>query len=116
MNTLILKIYENTKDKHSLEQSIKALDFENEKHFEIEITANNDFDKTKSSIFPDGFLYFPFIISYYKEEKKHDEPDIQNTIKILNKLWSNGIPAIAASDYEERLPERGGYNSKNVPW
>ena len=43
--TQILKIYANAKDKHSLEQSIKTLDFENEKNFEIEVTGSNTYEK-----------------------------------------------------------------------
>jgi hypothetical protein len=36
--------------------------------------------------------------------------------KILTWLWSQKIPAVAASDYEDQLPNNGGYKSPLIPW
>lgn len=82
----------------------------------IDINANDEYDKEKEKEFPDGFLYFPFSI----------EIDIQNDIRIedaarevsclLKYLWENNYAAVAACDFEDQLPEKGGYKSKNIPW
>ena len=36
--------------------------------------------------------------------------------RLLQLLWENGIPAVAAADYEDELPEGGGGKSRAVPW
>ena len=36
--------------------------------------------------------------------------------RLLNRLWSQGLPAVAACDYENELPRAGGYNNRSVPW
>ena len=36
--------------------------------------------------------------------------------RLLPLLWERGIPAVAACDYEDELPEKGGYKSRAVPW
>jgi hypothetical protein len=116
MNNLIIKIYVNINDKQELEQLVEKLNLKNKKYFEIDIEKNNDFSEEKSKEFPDGFMYFPFIISYYNNSNLYTDEDVNNSKIIIEKLWKNNIPAIAASDYEDKLPENGGYKSKNVPW
>ena len=116
MNELIIKVFINIDDKQELEKLVEKIDLKNKQYFELDILKNPDFNERIAKIFPDGFLHFPYIIEYYKSEKVFDDKDINNSRTILETLWEKNIPAIAASDYEEKLPENGGYKSKKVPW
>ncbi|GHU86771.1 hypothetical protein FACS189476_00650 [Spirochaetia bacterium] len=115
MNELIVKIFVKIISLEELQNIINSINFRNKYSFEIDILKNNDFDESKSKEYPDGFLYFPFVIEYFSNEIFNDA-DIYNTKIILEKLWENNFPAIAACDYENKLPENGGYNSHNIPW
>lgn len=79
----------------------------------VEILKNLDFDSVKRQEFPDGFPYFQHRIEIFPVETK--EIPLANQISlvsmILNRLWSNRIPAVAACDYEDSLPNSGGYTS-----
>lgn len=80
----------------------------------IYVSNNSDNNLEKSKQFPDGFLYFKYIIDIESEEEIEKDFIIIN--KILDFFWKQNIPAIASYDHEELLKERGGYNNRNVPW
>jgi hypothetical protein len=115
MNTITVKIFVNTASKIDLETLIKNLNFQNDHSFEVDIVKNSDFNASKSKEFPDGFLFFPLLVEYYSGGKS-ETADISNTTVILEELWRNNIPAVASCDYEDKLPENGGYKCKNIPW
>jgi hypothetical protein len=115
MNNLTVKFFVGGTSKQKLEALIESLDFENENSFEIDIVKNSDFNESESKKFPDGFLSFPFLIEYYSNGEVKTA-DIFNATVILEELWKNNIPAIASCDFEDKLPENGGYKSKNIPW
>lgn len=85
---------------------------------EIEFLKNLDYDPVNSQQFPDGFLHFQQRIEIFPDE--HKLVSLENQFKlvsmILEILWSQGVPAVAACDYEDKLPNNGGYNSNNIPW
>jgi hypothetical protein len=85
---------------------------------EIEFLNNLDYDPISSQQFPDGFLHFQQRIEIFPDESKSVslENQIELVSMILKILWSQDIPAIAACDYEENLPNNGGYKSNRVPW
>ena len=56
---------------------------------------------------PSGFLYFPYRVE--AGPKRAVE-------RLLPLLWDRGIPAVASCDYEDELPEKGGYKSRAIPW
>src|SRR3954464_9696066 len=68
---------------------------------------SHDRDAIRAREFPDGWLFFRHNVEV--ERRAHVAP-------LLRLLWGNGIPAVAACDYEEELPEGGGSKSRNVPW
>jgi hypothetical protein len=82
----------------------------------LELRKSKDFDKIKLEEYPDGFIYFPFIIEIYSDDDVEigSAPEIVG--KILKYLWAERIAAIASCDFENLLPENGGYKSKNVTW
>ena len=85
---------------------------------EIEVVKNLDFDPVARPQFPDGFLHFRQRIEIFPEESKTPSQENQVTLVslILEHLWARGVPAVAACDYEDKLPHGGGYNSTETPW
>jgi hypothetical protein len=74
---------------------------------ELDVDHSHERDPIAARRFPDGWLYFRYHVEV--ERREHVAP-------LLRLLWDNGIPAVAACDYEDELPERGGGKSRNVPW
>jgi hypothetical protein len=86
-------------------------------HFDIDFNINEDFDYEESLLFPDGFLYFKYYLDIFFSPNIEDGHIIISMISdLLVWLWENSYPAVAACDYEDLLPEKGGYGSPNIPW
>lgn len=82
---------------------------------EVEVLKNEDYDSNRRRQFPGGFVYFRYTLDLYMT----DAPVTRKaavTARLLENLWSWGYPAVAACAYEDRLPERGGYKSRAIPW
>lgn len=116
MNNLIARFNVNIASKEDLELLLSNIQFKSTGTFELDIMKNVEYDNEKSKEFPDGFLYFKYTVEYYKNENTVDEYDIQNSESILKILWENDIPAIIICNFEDKLSEKGGYKSKNIPW
>ena len=84
-------------------------------HCEMEVIKNEDYDSNRRKRFPDGFVYFRYIIDLYMPEATRSE-QINLVRQLLEYLWDSGFPAVAASAFEAQLPEHGGYKSPNIPW
>jgi len=82
---------------------------------EVVVVKNEDYDTHRRVQFPQGFLYFRYYIDLYMPE---DGRKTQAALvgALLQELWDLGIPAVAASPFEDLLPERGGYKSRAIPW
>ena len=74
-------------------------------HFDVE--RADEHDPVRAREWPGGFLYFPYRVE--AGPKRAVE-------RLLPLLWDRGIPAVAACDYEDELPEKGGYKSRAIPW
>jgi len=82
---------------------------------EMDVQLNEEFDEKRRAEFPDGFLYFRYVVEMYTSPG--EEAQCRHLVaKIVGYFWSNTIPCVAACDYEDELPNRGGYNSTAVPW
>jgi len=82
---------------------------------EAGIVMNEDYDPNRRRQFPEGFIYFRYYIDLYIDDSaKIDRAEVVSNV--LEGLWDWGFPAVAACDYEERLPHSGGYRSRAVPW
>jgi hypothetical protein len=82
---------------------------------EIDVQRNDEFDETGRIEFPDGFLSFRLLVELYTGDLTN--PGCAPTAgRILEYLWAEGFPAVAACDYEDRLPNGGGYKSAAIPW
>jgi hypothetical protein len=84
-------------------------------HCEMEVLKNDEYDSKRRQSFPDGFLYFRYIIDLYMP----DEPikaQVKLVSQLLEYLWDSGFPAVAACAFEAQLPHHGGYKSRRIPW
>jgi len=73
----------------------------------LDAERNDDYDEAAAREFPSGFLRFRYRIEI-------DSRDVVE--RLLPLLWERGVPAVAACDYEDELPEKGGFKSRAVPW
>ncbi|MCH8290755.1 1,4-dihydroxy-6-naphthoate synthase [Candidatus Poribacteria bacterium] len=83
---------------------------------EIDVRKNEDFDDIRRKEFPDGFLYFRYYMDVEVLTGQQRESQVELISNLLKHLWSLGFPAIASCDFEAELPQRGGYQSRSVPW
>jgi hypothetical protein len=84
--------------------------------FKIDFEESDDFDKEMSKSFPDGFLHFRFSLGVFPLSENLNKDHIAALSAFLEMLWANGIPAVAACDYEHLLSKRGGYKDSSLPW
>ena len=83
--------------------------------FSIGVSKNDEYDEEKAKKFPDGFLYFPIQLEI--DINSDDEVKSSSIInKILKFLWDNDYSAVASCKFEQLLYEKGGYNSRIIPW
>ncbi len=85
-------------------------------YFELFVDKNVDFDPRKITEFPDGFLFFKWILNIEPDESKGVAEYMKSISRLLEILWQLKIPAIAACDFETSLPYHGGYKQKAIPW
>lgn len=88
---------------------------EDEMLLQVEVVANEDYDTRRARQFPDGFIYFRYMLDLYMNAAPVTRKAAITT-RLLTHLWEWGYPAVAACAYEDRLPERGGYKSRAIPW
>lgn len=85
--------------------------------FDVSIISNDEFDILKQREFPDGFLYFNHLIDIGFLDDLSLDFAVTVVTKILHWLWhEKKVAAVASCDYEDLLPQNGGYKSKNIPW
>jgi hypothetical protein len=82
----------------------------------LDIVENDDFDATKRTDFPDGFLYFPYYVEIYARRDVPHQKQVDLVSALLTYFWAHGMAAVAACDYETELPNDGGYKSRMTPW
>jgi len=82
-----------------------------DKSGEVFLDKNSDFDIKEAKKYPDGFLYFEYLLEISINEKSDEILIINN---VLNYLWDNHIPAIASCDFEDKLDKKGGYKDLSV--
>lgn len=83
---------------------------------EVEVRKNDGWDAARAIQFPDGFLFFRYRLEFYAEAKVPLGEQARTVSRMLTALWSQGIAAVAACDYEDELPRKGGYKELTVPW
>jgi len=76
---------------------------------EITINKNEDFDISKRQEWPDGFLYYRYYMDIDPNKSCKQADYINNISMLLTSIWKNGFKAVAACDFEDELPRKGGY-------
>lgn len=84
---------------------------------ELIILKNHDYDSLRQSEYPDGFLYFRYILEInFLFENIETLKVVTIVNNVLDFLWKNNISAIASCDYENLLKNNGGYKNFSTPW
>jgi hypothetical protein len=80
---------------------------------EIGIKRNEDFHDIQRHEYPDGFLYYSYYLDIEPVEEVEFSSYVEVITNLLEQLWSKGFQAVAACDFEEDLPRKGGYKWGN---
>jgi hypothetical protein len=71
---------------------------------DISIFENDDFDTEKSHLGDDRWLYFRYTLEIDPIEGISPGDYVAAIGALLKSLWSSGVDAVAACDFEEQLP------------
>ena len=71
----------------------------------VDIRINEDRDDSK----PGDFVHWPFYLDAGPDDMHTDHRLVAIVAALLEQLWGCGWQAVAACDFEEELPRRGGY-------
>ncbi|AFY73896.1 hypothetical protein Syn7502_01862 [Synechococcus sp. PCC 7502] len=78
-------------------------------NFIIDVMKNKDFDHLKRHDSLDGFLYYSYYLDIEPIESVASVLYKDSIGKLLETVWLKGYLAVAACDFEEELPRKGGY-------
>lgn len=76
---------------------------------EIDLRRNEDYNKKETARKEDGFIYSRYYLDIEPKENIKQEEYIYRIAILLQNLWSIGYKAVAACDFENELPRKGGY-------
>jgi hypothetical protein len=77
---------------------------------EFNVVRNSDSDERRTNSEQGGFLYFPFFLEIEPSDGVEHGVYVTGIGSLLTNLWNSGIQAVAACDFEDELPLKGGYN------
>lgn len=84
---------------------------------EMILLKNSDYNSSKQNEFPDGFLYFRYILEVIFIDENIETLEMVSIVNdILHFFWKNNMCAIASCDYENLLKNNGGYKNLTIPW
>lgn len=78
---------------------------------QIDLVVNEDFDEAKRLSKQDQFLFYRYYLDVEPTEGVALEQYVRSVGVLLEGLWQSGCKAVAACDFESKLPRSGGYNS-----
>lgn len=82
----------------------------NNPDMEVDVRGNDDFKPGISRKNPDAFLFYRYYLDITQVAGTQRTSFISGIAKLLNAFWADGTDAVAACDFEDELPNRGGYN------
>ncbi|MGM0715509.1 1,4-dihydroxy-6-naphthoate synthase [Brevibacillus parabrevis] len=82
------------------------------KYSEIYVNKNDDFNETHRRTKGDGFLFSRYFLDIEPSLNVEQNEYIAYVGRLLEGLWKEGCEAVAACDFEEELPKKGGYQAK----
>lgn len=74
---------------------------------EIFVNDNDFFDNARKEDNQEGFLYFPYFLDI-EPRTEMEGVYIETIATLITRLWSHKIKAVAACDFEDLLPGKGG--------
>lgn len=80
------------------------------KQADIYVFSNGDFSEHKSNGENADFLYYKYYLEIEPTEQASKDKYVLEISHLLIELWNVGFKAVAACDFEEWLPRKGGYN------
>jgi hypothetical protein len=78
---------------------------------QIDVMPNANFDELQRQEFLSGFYNFRYRVEVYSRREQPDAQLVQLIKVVREDMWSKGYSAVAACDFEEQLPHKGGYKS-----
>lgn len=81
--------------------------------FNLDVIRNDDFHELRRNAAPDGFLFSRYLLDIEPNEHIDSDTYINMVACLLEGLWRLGKKAVASCDFEDMLPNRGGFNSDN---
>jgi hypothetical protein len=75
------------------------------------VDRNEDFDDRRRQEPEDGFLFFRYRLEVSAEHGQARATQILLVTQLLEDFWASGMRAVAACDYEDELPRKGGIRS-----
>ncbi|MCL2865660.1 MAG: hypothetical protein FWE25_08985 [Lachnospiraceae bacterium] len=85
--------------------------FEND-YFAADVLLNKWYDEHKHTVFPDGFLYYKYLLKFECIDKNKEKDYIAFLHSFMSVLWEMNMKVVAACDFEEKLPRHGGYGQQ----
>ncbi|MEU4237939.1 hypothetical protein [Actinoplanes sp. NPDC026619] len=82
---------------------------------EIYVDDNSEAGDEDKSVRKRGFLFFGNVLEIYFAPRVDLDGRVGVVTAILENLWRRELPAVAACDYEDRLPLSGGV-ADAAPW
>jgi len=83
---------------------------------DVVVSSNEDADPDRASQWPGGFLFFPSVVEIYAAAYAPRRERADLVALLLSSLWSRGIAAVAACEYEDLLPAAAGTGDRSLPW
>ena len=77
----------------------------------VDVSENEDFDPAKRES-DDDFVFFRYYLDVVSGKGAQRPGYVTAVSSILVLLWGLECRAVAACDFEDELPNRGGYHSK----
>lgn len=74
----------------------------------LDVLRNSEADLSKVSE-SDGFLFYPYFMDIEGASNGTELTFIKAISEVLEALWAKNIKAIAACDFEDKLPRKGGF-------
>lgn len=77
---------------------------------QVDVRQNDDYDPAAARQKSDGFLFFHYYLDVDQAPGANRSAFVRGISDLLEAFWACGIEAVAACDFEDELPKKGGYN------
>lgn len=75
---------------------------------QVVVEVRDNPDSTDAGKNGDNFVLWPVLVELDAEGKPEGSDIVAETTRTLTSLWDSGYRAVAACDFEDRLPRNGG--------